>query len=192
LYQNINQKSNLNKLSFALVSFVGVLLGLIFTALPLIIKFKTNLIPFIKDKFAVENILVPVKWYGFEYLIGISYLVLLVFVLMKLKKNIRYIIHLFFMNAVMLNLLMIFMVPKIEQHTQGSMIEFFQKHQDPGEYVTTFGFRGYAKFFYTNKQKPTNLKALNEEWLLNGKIDKPVYIACKIVDKEKVIQFKDI
>ncbi|MFI0490794.1 hypothetical protein, partial [Flavobacterium sp.] len=131
-------------------------------------------------------------WGGFEYLIGISYLVLLVIVLIKLKNNIRYIIHLFLMNAIMLNLLMIFIVPKIEQHTQGSLIEFFQKHQNPAEYITTFGFRSYAKFFYTNKQKPQNLKALDEDWLINGNIDKPVYIACKMFDKEKVLQLKNI
>ncbi len=191
LYQNINEKRTLHKLSFVLLAFVGVLLGVIFTALPLIIKFKANVIPFIKDKFAVQNILLPVQWGGFEYLIGIFYLVLLVIVLVKLKNNIRYIIHLFLMNAIMLNLLMIFIVPKIEQHTQGSLIEFFQKHQNPEEYVTTFGFRSYAKFFYTNKQKPQKLKALDEEWLINGNIDKPVYIACKMFDKDKVLQLKN-
>jgi hypothetical protein len=87
---------------------------------------------------------------------------------------------------------MLFIVPKIEQHTQGSMIAFFQKHNKPNEYVTTYGFRSYAKFFYTNKQKPENVKALDEEWLLNGAIDKPVYIICKMYDKEKVLQIKNI
>ena len=192
LYQKIEEKRTLHKLSFVLLAFVGVLLGLIFTALPLIIKFKANVIPFIKDKFAVENILLPVKWNGFEYSIGLLYLVLLVIVLIKLKNNIRYIVHLFLMNAVMLNLLMIFIVPKIEQHTQGSLIDFFQKHQNPEEYVTTFGFRSYAKFFYTNKQKPMNLKSLDEEWLIKGNIDKPVYIACKMFDKAEVLQLKNI
>ena len=112
--------------------------------------------------------------------------------LIKIKNNINYIIHLFLINALVLNLLMLFIVPKIEQHTQGSMIAFFQKHNKPNEYVTTYGFRSYAKFFYTNKQKPENVKALDEEWLLNGAIDKPVYIICKMYDKEKVLQIKNI
>ena len=87
---------------------------------------------------------------------------------------------------------MLFIVPKIEQHTQGSMIEFFQKHNQPNEYVTTYGFRSYAKFYYTNKQKPENLKSLNDEWLLYDTIDKPVYIVSKMYDKEKVLQLKNI
>jgi hypothetical protein len=192
IYQNINEKRNLHKITFILLAFVGILIGLIFTAIPLIIKFKTNLIPLIKDKFAVQNILLPVEWSGFEYLLGLVYIVVLIFILIKLKNNIRYIIHLFIINALILNLLMIFIVPKIEKHTQGSLIEFFQKHTSSNEYVTTYGFRSYAKFFYTYKQKPENLKSLDDEWLLNGKIDKPVYIVSKINDKEKVLQLNNI
>jgi len=192
IYQYTNEKKNIHKISFILLAIVGILVGIIFTAIPLIVKFKAIIIPFIKDKFAVQNILLPVQWGGFEYLLGILYMVLLVIVLVKLKNNIRYIIHLFLLNALILNLLMLFIVPKIEQHSQGSMIEFFQKHNQPNEYVTTYGFRSYAKFFYSNKQKPENLKSLDEEWLLNGAIDKPVYIVSKMYDKEKVLQLKNI
>lgn len=192
IYQYTNEKKNIHKISFILLAIVGILVGIIFTAIPLIVKFKAIIIPFIKDKFAVQNILLPVQWGGFEYLLGILYMVLLVIVLVKLKNNIRYIIHLFLLNALILNLLMLFIVPKIEQHSQGSMIEFFQKHNQPNEYVTTYGFRSYAKFFYANKQKPENLKSLDEEWLLNGAIDKPVYIVSKMYDKEKVLQLKNI
>jgi 4-amino-4-deoxy-L-arabinose transferase-like glycosyltransferase len=192
IYQNIIEKRNLNKMSLVLLTFVGILLGIIFTAIPLIIKFKDNVIPFIKDEFAVQNILLPVQWSEYEYLLGLLYIVLIIIILIKIKNNINYIIHLFLINALVLNLLMLFIVPKIEQHTQGSMIAFFQKHNKPNEYVTTYGFRSYAKFFYTNKQKPENVKALDEEWLLNGAIDKPVYIVCKMYDKEKVLQIKNI
>ena len=192
IYQYTNEKKNIHKISFILLAIVGILVGIIFTAIPLIVKFKAIIIPFIKDKFAVQNILLPVQWGGFEYLLGILYMVLLVIVLVKLKNNIRYIIHLFLLNALILNLLMLFIVPKIEQHSQGSMIEFFQKHNQPNEYVTTYGFRSYAKFFYANKQKPENLKSLDDEWLLNGAIDKPVYIVSKMYDKEKVLQLKNI
>lgn len=192
IHQNIIEKRNLNRISHVLLTFVGILLGIIFTTIPLIIKFKDNIVPFIKDKFAVQNILLPVHWSGYEYLFGLLYIVLIIIILNKLKNNINYIIHLFLINAMIFNLLMLFIVPKIEQHTQGSMIEFFKNHNKSNEYVTTYGFRSYAKYYYTNKQKPGNLKALDEEWLLNGAIDKPVYIVCKMYDKEKVLQIKNI
>jgi hypothetical protein len=192
IYQNTIEKRNLHRISFVLLAFVGIIVGIIFTAIPLIVKFKANVIPFIKDKFAVQNILLPVQWSGFEYLLGLLYALLLIIVLLKLKNNINYIFNLFLINALVLNLLMLFIVPKIEQHSQGSMIAFFQEHNTSNEYVTTYGFRSYAKFYYTNKQKPQNLKALDEEWLLNGAIDKPVYIVSKMYDKEKVLQLKNI
>jgi hypothetical protein len=192
IYQNTIEKRNLHRISFVLLAFVGIFVGIIFTAIPLIVKFKANVIPFIKDKFAVQNILLPVQWSGFEYLLGLLYILLLIIVLLKLKNNINYIFNLFLINALVLNLLMLFIVPKIEQHSQGSMIAFFQDHNTSNEYVTTYGFRSYAKFYYTNKQKPQNLKALDEEWLLNGAIDKPVYIVSKMYDKEKVLQLKNI
>jgi len=192
IYKYTNEKKKLHKISYVLLTIVGILIGFIFTAIPLIVKFKANIIPLIKDKFAVQNILLPVQWGGYEFLLGLLYIVFLVIILIKLKNNIRYIQHLFLLNALILNLLMIFIVPKIEQHTQGSMIAFFQKHNKPTEYVTTYGFRSYAKFFYTNKQKPQNLKSLNEEWLLKGTIDKPVYIVSKMYDKERVLQLNNI
>jgi 4-amino-4-deoxy-L-arabinose transferase-like glycosyltransferase len=192
IYKYTNEKKKLHKISYVLLTIVGILIGFIFTAIPLIVKFKANIIPLIKDKFAVQNILLPVQWGGYEFLLGLLYIVFLVIILIKLKNNIRYIQHLFLLNALILNLLMIFIVPKIEQHTQGSMIAFFQKHNKPNEYVTTYGFRSYAKFFYTNKQKPQNLKSLNEEWLLKGTIDKPVYIVSKMYDKERVLQLNNI
>ena len=192
IYKNVKEKRNLNKTSFILIAIVGVILSLIFTALPLIIRFKTQIIPYIKDPFAVQNILLPIQWNGFEFLIGLIYFLFFVLLMFKIKKNSQNIFYLFFLNAIMLNLLMIFMVPKIEQHVQGSLIAFFKKHQNPKEYVVTYGFKSYAQFFYTNKQKPKNLLSTNENWLFEGKIDQPVFIVCKIMDKEKVLQFKNI
>ena len=192
LHKNIEENKVFNKTSYVLLSIVGVLLSFIFIVLPLIIKFKNELIPFIKDPFAVQNILVTVKWSGFEFLIGVFYLFVFLFLMVKIKKNSQNILYLFLMNAIMLNLLMIFIVPKVEQHVQGSLIAFFKQHQNPKEYVITYGFKSYAQFFYTKKQKTKNLSSYNENWLFEGQIDQPVFIVCKIMNKDKVLQFKNI
>jgi len=192
LHKNTEENKVFNKTSYVLLSIVGVLLSFIFIALPLIIKFKNEIIPFIKDPFAVQNILVTVKWSGFEFLIGVFYLFVFLFLMVKIKKNSQNILYLFLMNAIMLNLLMIFIVPKVEQHVQGSLIAFFKQHQNPKEYVITYGFKSYAQFFYTKKQKTKNLSSYNENWLFEGQIDQPVFIVCKIMNKDKVLQFKNI
>lgn len=192
LYKNTKEDKVLHKTSFILLTIVGVLLSFIFIALPLIVKFKNEIIPFIKDPFAVQNILVPVQWNGFEFLIGVFYLIFFLYLMIRIKKNSQNIFYLFFMNAIMLNLLMLFIVPKVEQHVQGSLIAFFKQHQNPKEYVVTYGFKSYAQFFYTDKQKSKNVLSNNENWLFEGKIDQPVFIVCKTMNKEKVLQFKNI
>jgi 4-amino-4-deoxy-L-arabinose transferase-like glycosyltransferase len=192
LYKNTKEDKVLHKTSFILLTIVGVLLSFIFIALPLIVKFKNEIIPFIKDPFAVQNILVPVQWNGFEFLIGVFYLIFFLYLMIRIKKNSQNIFYLFFMNAIMLNLLMLFIVPKVEQHVQGSLIAFFKQHQNPKEYVVTYGFKSYAQFFYSDKQKSKNVLSNNENWLFEGKIDQPVFIVCKTMNKEKVLQFKNI
>jgi hypothetical protein len=72
------------------------------------------------------------------------------------------------------------------------LIAFFKQHQNPKEYVITYGFKSYAQFFYTKKQKTKNLSSYNENWLFEGQIDQPVFIVCKIMNKDKVLQFKNI
>ncbi len=186
LYQKTNANRPISTVSFVLIAVVGVLISILFTALPLVVRFKNEIIPFINDPFAVANITMPVAWSGYEFLIGICYFLVFVYILFLLKKNTHYIAHFFILNAVMLNVLMIFIVPKVEQHVQGSLIEFFEKHQDSNEYMVTYGFRSYAQYFYTKKQNPTNPLAKNDQWLYAGAIDKPTYIVCKIMNKEQV------
>ena len=86
---------------------------------------------------------------------------------------------------------MIVVVPKIEQHVQGSLIAFFKAHQKKTEYVTTFGFKSYAQFYYTQKQPSTNHLAYQEQWLLYGEIDQPVFIASKLNRKDEVLKLSN-
>ena len=85
-------------------------------------------------------------------------------------------------TGVTLLLYSIFVVPKIEQHTQGTLIEFLESVEGEDVYVTTSGFHSYAPFFYF-KQPNNNLKKrADKQGLIHGAIDKPVYIISKITD----------
>jgi len=190
IFQKSNENKHLPKTSLILITIVGVILSILFTALPLVIKFKDSIIPLIKDPFAVANIQLPVHWGGYEFLIGVIYLIFFIWVLRQIRNTIQYLVYLFILNALMLNLLMILIVPKVEQHVQGSLISFFEKHQNSNEYVVTYGFKSYAQHFYTNKQNPQNSSAKNDDWLYMGAIDKPTYIVCKITSKSEVEKFK--
>jgi 4-amino-4-deoxy-L-arabinose transferase-like glycosyltransferase len=190
--RKIEQKERISTFSFLLLGLVGSVLAIAFTALPLLIRYKDAVIPLVKDRFAVQNMLMPVTWGGWEFLIGALYFSLLLLVLMRLRKQTQYVVYLFLLNAIMLNALMMGIVPKLEQHLQGSLISFFRAHQGSDAYVTTFGFKSYAQYFYTNKQAPMNRASLEDQWLITGPIDKPVYIVSKIFQREEVLRHPDI
>ena len=52
--------------------------------------------------------------------------------------------------------------------------------------MITKNYKSYAHLFYTRKPPVTDPRAHDEEWLLYGDIDRPVYVVCKITAAEEV------
>ena len=84
----------------------------------------------------------------------------------------------------MLFFYMIFVLPKVEDHTQGSLINFLEEVQQEDVYVMTYGFHSYAPYFYFKQPNDNLERRANKGWLISGDIDKPVYIIAKITDTE--------
>lgn len=78
-------------------------------------------------------------------------------------------------------------VPKVERYSQGAAIDFFIERQGENCYVNTLGYFSYAQLFYVKKEIPTNPNSYNEQWLLTGNIDKPVYFVSKV---DRIDNFK--
>jgi len=103
------------------------------------------------------------------------------------------------LQIVMIQAAILHFTPKIEAYTQRAAIEYFQSFQGKDVYVKPLDYMSYANLFYTNKLPATDSNyytikvdakgnrtpKANEDWLLNGKIDKPAYFICKIQDKPK-------
>ncbi|MCF6297196.1 MAG: glycosyltransferase family 39 protein [Flavobacteriaceae bacterium] len=163
---------------------IGLIFGILLTTLPLVIYFIADIKPYINDPFAVANLMKPVYWSGFEFLIGLVFIISVVSSSLYLFKSkvLKSIKIMSLGTGITLLLYSIFVVPKIEQHTQGSLIDFLKSVEGKDVYVTTSGFRSYAPYFYF-KQPNDNLdKRANKQWLIQGDIDKPVYIISKITD----------
>ena len=186
LYEKLDKKEGLPKVLVFIFLVTGVIFGSLLTLLPLISVFRVELVPYINDPFAVAGIMKAVDWSGFEFLIGAGYLLLVMIAAYYLytSKLLRGIGVIALATATMLFFYMIFVLPKVESHTQGSLIDFLEEVQQEDVYVMTYGFHSYAPFFYF-KQPADNLeKRANKGWLINGSIDKPVYIISKITDTE--------
>ena len=154
--------------------------------LPLVSTFREALVPLINDPFAVAGIMKNVEWSGFEFLIGAGYLLIIIavfylFLKHKLSLGIKLIT---LATASMLFFYMIFVLPKVESHTQGSLVDFLEDIQGEDVYVMTHGFHSYAPYFYFKQPNDNLEKRANKGWLISGEVDKPVYIISKITDKE--------
>lgn len=163
---------------------IGLIFGILLTSLPLVIYFIDDIKPYINDPFAVAGLLKPVYWSGFEFLIGLIFIASVIMSTVQLFKSklLKSIIIMSVGTGITLLLYSMFVVPKIEQHTQGSLVEFLESVEGEDVYVTTSGFHSYAPFFYF-KQPNNNLEErANKQLLITGKIDKPVYIISKITD----------
>jgi hypothetical protein len=217
LYQLIYQGKKLNKILLYVSSVLIVLLGIAFTALPLIEKFKKEIIDskLIKDDFAMASLQTPVQWRGFEFLAGILFLVLALFFFIRLfkKTNARAFYALAITSILTTWLLTVLITPRIEEYSQGPAIEFYENLKDKDCYVETIGFKSYAYMFYTNRMPAHNSPAMLEyikknearmtreghaaafsfnlmslNWMLSEKIDKPAYFVVKANEADATLK----
>ena len=171
---------------------IGGLLGLLLTLLPVVGQFKTTLIPYINDPFAVANLQANVAWGGWEWLIGATYLAVLLTAIVRLKGVVQRqrllpenslpgsVWALFMATAVCLWFYLSLVVPKIEEYVQGTVVRFYQSKQGQNVYAEPIGYKSYAQLFYFRKQPPVNPQTKQETYLIDGPVDKPTYLITKI------------
>jgi hypothetical protein len=83
-------------------------------------------------------------------------------------------------TALLLMMTSIFIVPRIERYSQGAAIDFYRARAGEDAYIDVVGFKSYAPYFYFKKPMDVNSKMHDSDWLLNGKVDKTVYLVSKI------------
>lgn len=188
LLQIIEKRTKFNFWLLTSLGFVSTIYFILISAFPLIDKYKDEIIESgkIKDDFAIANMQANVNWSGWEFLIGIivvaGFIASVVYYRRKQYQN--SIIVLFAGSFLFVFTTMTYIVPRIEKYSQNAAIEFFQSIANKDCYVTTIGYKSYAQYFYTNKQKPKNKNSYNREWLTKGDIDKPTYFIMKITRAE--------
>lgn len=164
------------------IAIAGGVISIALMALPFFAMNITKFIPYVKDEFAKGAMLADVYWSGWESLIGMVMIMVIVYGLRKLKKK-KYITSawvFFGGTAIVIFMASSILIPKIERYSQGAAIDFFIQRQGEDCYVRTLGFKSYGELFYTQKVKPSNEQSYDINWLLTGDIDKPVYFVTKI------------
>jgi 4-amino-4-deoxy-L-arabinose transferase-like glycosyltransferase len=182
IYEIVNKKHRVKWWTNVLI----ILVALIFAIPMFLISVFDNIKPWllvkgrIKDVFAVANLQADVNWTGFEFIIGLVLLIGVLYYLLTIKINIkRGLLAIAISSFLYINLTLIFVITKVEGYTQRAAIDFYKSMQSTDVYVETLGFKSYAHYFYTLKQKEENSESSNKDWLINGDIDKDVYFVSK-------------
>ncbi|MBO0937098.1 glycosyltransferase family 39 protein [Fibrella sp. HMF5335] len=177
--------------------FVGGLLGVLLTALPVVGQYKMALIPYINDRFAVANLQAPVQWGGWEWIIGAVYLMVLLTAIARLARHVRQknqwnetelpgpVWALFGSTAVCLWLYLSLIVPNIEEYVQGAAVRFYETKQGQHVYAEPIGYKSYAQLFYLRKQPPVDPRTRQPGFLMNGPVDRPTFFITKITEADQ-------
>ena len=103
-------------------------------------------------------------------------------------------------QVIIIQLTVIHFTPKIEVYSQRAAIDYFKGLEGQNVYIHSLGYKSYATMFYAKTQPATDphyrcirldkkgkevQPEANEQWLLKGTVDKPVYFICKIQDSVK-------
>lgn len=191
IYRVIQDKDVFRKYQKALMIIISFIYSTAIVAITLVGKYKEKL-PlekwFSKDPFALANLGADVQWSGWQLLIGLLYFAAILYIMFGLKKILPRIIGIFTATLLFTYSTILFITPKIEGYTQRAAIEFYKSLEDEDVYVGTLGFKSYAHLYYSKVQPPAHNEEVDSEWLLEGKVDKPVYFVFKIHHKKRYLE----
>ncbi|MFI5134634.1 MAG: ArnT family glycosyltransferase, partial [Chitinophagales bacterium] len=186
--RHIDEKKRFSGWMIFLLFLFGITFSLLLFGVPWLAQHKEILIPYLQDPFAVDCLKTEVHWNGYESVIGIAYgICVCAAVYFLLKKNLqRGILIIYISTALCLFIYLKAVVPKIEQYSQDPAIEFYQSLQGEKVYVTTFGFKSYAQYFYFRKQPGDPAESHSDDWLQKGNIDRPAYFVTKTTSMQDI------
>src|SRR5674476_1172405 len=115
IYELVNRKEEMKKYLVWILLITGTVFSIILMGLPLVVRYKDLIIPYIKDDFAIACLNAPVKWNGFEFLIGVAYLIFICtsLIIIRQKQFFKGVIILFYATAFCIFFYLKAVVPKI-------------------------------------------------------------------------------
>jgi hypothetical protein len=186
IYQAIEQKKSVGKLSMILIGTIGGVFSLILLLVPYFFMHRDFFTPYIKDPFALAVVRQEFNWSGIEYIFGGLFLVSLIMLLvfMARKEMLKGLLIYGITSLLVFILYLKMVVPKVEKYVQGGVIEFYESMQGKDVYVIPSGFKTYAHLFYFRQPYYNNIYHGQERRILltEGVIDKTVYVVVKCTD----------
>ena len=186
---------------------IGLLVfGFVISSLAFLAPSLDQYLYLIKDKFALANLTMPVKWHWALFVSAFLYIpaILISWWLCGKKDYFKALIVIAFGTIVYLNGLYIGVIPRVVNYTQGGAVQFFQSIEDEPKYVYVDGIapghqvvkifnKAFTPFFYGKTLPHTRKFETREEllqWQLTGEVDRPVYVLLRITQMHEQIEEK--
>lgn len=198
MYQLYYKGVTLRKTVRTILLVTGILWAVVLIALPLVGLNKQILVPLIDDPFAVGNLQANVSWHYAECIAGILYLTAIILLIRHFSKNAtQAMAGLLVAQLLIIQFTIYHFTPKIEAFSQRAAIDYYQSFAGSDVYIRPLGYKSYANLYYARKQpfaaqQYYDKGAVNEDWLMNGKADKPVVFICKIQDAKQYEQLPQL
>lgn len=178
---------------FGLIS-IAILYGLIILALPIIGSKTEWLISLLNDPFAIGNLQAEVQWDLSQMLPAVFLFVVVAvfFGLIRKQKRWQSIISLYLGMGIFIFFTLVSFIKRVEGYSQRAAITFYESKQDEDCYIITHAFKSYAHLFYQRKPAVTNSNSFDKTWLMEGHIDKDVYIVSKVHRAHQLEAYPDV
>lgn len=224
--ESINHRIFVFKWYFKLsIIVLGLVLASAFIAFPLIMAYNRQwLLDLIGDDFSKANFAANVNWNAGDAVPGVLLIIVITVFVYHLFKNKPVLTFgaLLMGNVIVIWMLSIGFTGKIEQHTQGAAINFFESVKNEKCYIFNAGYKSYAHYFYAatkplkymdglnlfnekfyrqkhktsylqlSEAEKAELDDLQKRWLIEGPVDRAVYFIVKIDDREDIPQFNNL
>ncbi|MCL4281772.1 MAG: glycosyltransferase family 39 protein [Flavobacteriales bacterium] len=176
--------------SRVLLGGIGSLFAAVTLALPFLGKHPEWIAPLLaNDPFAQGNLQAHVTWTGWEALAGVWMVVAVLFLGHRFFSRAQYrsgIVAVFGGTALFVTITLYYFINRIEGYSQRAAVEFFRQRQGEQCYVMTKDYKSYAQWFYSRVAPITDPRAHDQDWLLGGRVDRPVYVVCKVTSAQDV------
>lgn len=190
--QVLEHQGRIHPFSYGYLLVVSLLWFLFLLFVPLFGIQKELFLPSLKEVSSDPNLFfaleteVPWQWWdffpAFLWLVGIL-------LILRFLRNRAYVWMLFAMAFAVgsfVNSCAYFLIPKIGEYTQGPLIRFCQSLERKSAFVTTYGYKSYAHYFYT--QKDSSLKLPTQDLRELQRQGLPIYVSLK---REREEEFRE-
>lgn len=166
---------------------LSLLFGVLLTVLPFVFNKKDKWINLLsKDPFAQVSFSLPVEWPWWICIAGLLFILASVIGFVWRQTGKFY--PALAINAAATGLVLIstfwLVLPRIERYTQGPAIDFIEQKAGSNAYVTTYGYKSYANFFYFQYPNQADKQTDDANYLLTHPMDKPVFLIARCTNKE--------